>query len=262
MSSGVYVIECNGRQYVGSAQDISSRWAVHRCDLRKGRHHSRYLQRAYNKYGEVALAFSVLEYCEVDQCITREQYWIDALHPAYNMHSLARSPLGVKRGEATRAKLRAIGMKRNPPMLGKNHTEETRAKMRGRVVSEETRAKLRDRVISEETRAKLSAAKKGKPRPRVAVEKGAAALRGRKRPPEVVEKWRQKLIGVKHSEERRAKNSASHKGQVIPPEQRAKISASLKGRPSPNRGKTLSKEQRAKISASLRAYNARKREQA
>ena len=41
-------------------------------------------------------------------------------------------------------------------------SEETRAKLRGRVVSEETRAKLRGRVVSEQTRAKMSKAQKGK----------------------------------------------------------------------------------------------------
>jgi group I intron endonuclease len=162
MRSGVYVIECDGKQYVGSAQDIVARWGVHRHELRHNKHHSRYLQRAWNKHSEDAFTFRVLEHCEPTQCVEREQFWIESLKPVFNMHLVARSPLGVKRSAATRQKLRAIAPLRLPPMLGKNYTEATRNRLRGRIVSEETRAKLRTRAISQETRAKLSASKKGK----------------------------------------------------------------------------------------------------
>lgn len=255
MSSGVYVIECGERQYVGSAKNVKGRWSMHRYELRQGIHHSRFLQRAWNKYGEDAFTFRILEECAPEQCIEREQQWIDTLAPVFNMHPTARSPLGVKRSEETRAKLSAIAAARTPPMANKRHTEETKAKMRGRIVSEETRAKHRNRVVSEETRAKIRAARLGKPRPREAVEAAAAKLRGRKRAPEVGEKIRAALTGVKHTEQRRARNRDSHIGQVITDAQKAKISASLKGRPSPLRGRKTSPEHHAKISASLRAYN-------
>lgn len=261
MASGVYVIECGKRQYVGSAKDIRARWSMHRHELRKGIHHSRFLQRAWDKYGEAAFAFRILEECESEQCVEREQYWIDALAPVFNMHRLARSPLGVKRSAETRAKLSAIASKRTPPMANKHHSEETRAKMRGRIVSEATREKQRNRIVSEETRAKLRAARLGQPRPWAAVEAAAAKLRGRKRSPEVAEKIRATLTGVKHTEQRREKNREAHIGQRITDEQKMKISRSLKGRPSPLRGRTTSPEHHAKIGASLRAYYARQRTQ-
>lgn len=259
MLSGVYVIECDGKQYVGSARDIQARWGVHRHELAHRKHHSRYLQRAWTKYGAESFTFRVLEECPADLCLEREQYWIDTLKPVFNMHPLAHSPTGVKRSIETRAKLSAIALKRKPPMLGKHHSEATRTKMRGRAISDETRQKLRGRIVSDETRMKLSVAKKGKPRDRSAVEATAAALRGRKRPPEVVQRVQQALTGVKHTAERRARNSASHRGQIIPPEQRAKISASLKGRPSPMKGRTLTPEHREQALAALRRYRERSR---
>lgn len=261
MASGVYVIECGDRQYVGSAKDIRMRWSMHRHELHKGIHHSRFLQRAWDKYEEEAFTFRILEECTPERCVEREQYWIDTLAPTFNMHPLARSPLGVKRSAETRAKLSAITSMRTPPMANKRHSEETREKMRGRVVSEVTREKLRNRIVSDETRAKMRAARLGKPRPRESVEAAAAKLRGRKRSPEVAEKIRTALTGVKHTEERREMNREAHIGQRISDAQKAKISASLKGRPSPLRGRTTSPEHHAKIGASLRAYYARQRAQ-
>jgi group I intron endonuclease len=255
MTSGVYLIEGGGAQYVGSAKDIVARWSMHRHELNQRKHHSRYLQRAWDKYGSDAFTFCILEECEPEQCIEREQYWIDTLKPKFNMHPLARSPLGVRRSAATRAKLSALASARNsPPMQGKHHSEETRAKMRGRVVSDETRAKLRGRVVDEETRAKLRTARSGKPRPRASVEAAAEKLRGRKRAPEVGKRISESLTGVKHSDERREKNRTSHLGQVISEEQRSKISASLKGRLSPLKGRKLTPEHRAKVVAALDAH--------
>ena len=65
-TSGVYQILCipTAKIYVGSSLNISERWWEHRWDLRRGTHHSRYLQRAWDKYGEEAFVFSILEYVE------------------------------------------------------------------------------------------------------------------------------------------------------------------------------------------------------
>src|SRR5438128_6005641 len=40
----------SGKVYVGSAINPRQRWGMHLKDLRKGAHHSRYLQRAWIKY--------------------------------------------------------------------------------------------------------------------------------------------------------------------------------------------------------------------
>src|SRR5690606_34420785 len=52
--SGIYEIHCtkSGRRYVGSAVNFSARWRLHYTQLCAGKHHSRHLQRAWNKYGE------------------------------------------------------------------------------------------------------------------------------------------------------------------------------------------------------------------
>lgn len=51
----------SGKSYVGSTVNIKSRQSGHLRALRKGSHHCVYLQNAWNKHGESAFAFEVLE---------------------------------------------------------------------------------------------------------------------------------------------------------------------------------------------------------
>lgn len=104
MNSGVYIIEnvVNGRAYVGSAVDIQSRWKDHRIDLRLGRHHSKFLQRAWNKYGPQAFEFRVLLYCDKFSLIRWEQIAINGhlsllgRDQLYNSSLTAGSTLGLR----------------------------------------------------------------------------------------------------------------------------------------------------------------------
>lgn len=78
---GVYSIThiASGRRYIGSSNDIYCRWNHHRGRLRKGIHHSRHLQRAWDKHGNDAFRLEVLEEClnEPTILVAREQVWID-----------------------------------------------------------------------------------------------------------------------------------------------------------------------------------------
>jgi group I intron endonuclease len=140
-ASGIYAIrsEVNGRTYIGSAIDIASRWRQHRSDLRKGKHHSIHLQRAWDKYGEEAFEFVVLEECPVDFLLEREQYYMDQCDDSYNCYPVAGSPLGVTRSLETRQKMSATRM-------GRKHSDESRYKMSvsqtGHEVTPETRDKI------------------------------------------------------------------------------------------------------------------------
>lgn len=61
---GVYKITntVNGKVYIGSTTiGFKNRWATHRNELRNRRHCNKHLQRAWNKYGENAFSFEVLE---------------------------------------------------------------------------------------------------------------------------------------------------------------------------------------------------------
>lgn len=60
---GIYAITSavNETAYIGQANKIWFRWQTHRNALNKGKHTSRHLQNAWNKYGEDAFVFTVLE---------------------------------------------------------------------------------------------------------------------------------------------------------------------------------------------------------
>ena len=95
---GIYQILniINQKCYIGSAIRFSSRFGVHRNTLRNNKHHSIILQRAWNKYGENSFIFNILEECDIEKLIEREQYYIDLLKPEYNICKIAGSCLGIK----------------------------------------------------------------------------------------------------------------------------------------------------------------------
>lgn len=166
VNSGIYAITntVNGNRYIGSSANISKRWSGHKKGLNNNNHHSGYLQNAWNKYGAENFEFSMLECCEIDHLLEREQFYIDNESPAYNMRPTAGSNLGIKFSDAARRNMRAAHMG-NTNHLGHEHTEASLEKMRaahkgkpGHKHTPETLALLSGRVVSAATRALLSAA--------------------------------------------------------------------------------------------------------
>lgn len=94
---GVYAIEHtgSGRVYIGSTVAASKRVRKHRNDLLKGTHHSTYLQRVFNKYGESSLRFYFLVAAAPDTVRMYEQRCLDALKPEFNMSASAISPVKI-----------------------------------------------------------------------------------------------------------------------------------------------------------------------
>jgi group I intron endonuclease len=218
--SGIYCIKLvtDGRVYIGSSSMLERRLDKHESMLSCGVHHSKKLQHAWNKYGEGAFEFSVLEYASGKEAlISQEQHWIDTLNSfnnGFNIRPKADTCLGRRHTPETRAlmskvakeknrspsaeciaasKLANIGRKKSP-----EETEKRKASLRGRVFSEETKRKISEanmgRRVSDEARANMSRSHLGKPNPN----KGKPNL-----------KSREFLLGRKPSEETRAKLRAS-----------------------------------------------------
>lgn len=238
--SGVYRIFCTatGKVYIGSTANVTKRWHDHQRDLLRGRHHSRHLQRAWEKHGPDVFTFEVLEIiADKTDLISAEQRWIDQTHsfdPAcgYNISPTAGSCLGCKHTPETRAKVSAAGKGRKCPPFSSEH------------------------------RAKMSAAKKGKAPPLATLAAAWAANVGRVKTPEECAKISAAHIGKKPSSETRAKLSAAHKGRKLSPEHRAKLSAVKIGKrhtiesrakiSAAHKGREFSPEHRAKIAAANR----------
>lgn len=177
-ASGIYQIRniANGKRYVGSALRISKRWKEHLRDLRKDAHHSKALQRAWNKYGIDVFSFEVVENCSTLELILREQFYLDE-KSEYNICKIAGSSLGRKASAETREKIRIAQAKIRSapgwisPTAGRKYSREICERMaapkRGRKRpprSEEWRQRLSDSRRGKQTSAgrKLSATTKEK----------------------------------------------------------------------------------------------------
>lgn len=173
MDSGIYEIvnTTNGKKYIGSAVSFYDRFHAHRCLLRKGAHHSRHLQSAWDKHGADAFSFKPLLLCAASDLLLYEQRAIDALQPEYNICRVAGSALGVKWSAGARAR-KSAQQRANPHFLGRKHAPETLQKM--------------------------SEAKRGN-----------TAMRGKKRSPEAVAKTVAGHRGLKRSPDTRARIGAA-----------------------------------------------------
>ncbi len=171
-TSGIYRIVhvVTGRMYIGSAVNLLRRKRRHFTELRNNKHQNAKLQRAFNKYGEDAFLFEIIEFILPPFLLEREQYWLDKLKPfdnkGFNIALNAQaSYLGLTHSAATREKVRLIrlGTKRSPESC-----ERSRISHLGYKQSEETKERRRIAKLgytpSAETRTKMSTTQKGRPK--------------------------------------------------------------------------------------------------
>ena len=87
---GIYIIknEKNNKVYVGQSTDIYNRWKQHVRDLKSNRHHSRKLQRAWNKTkNKKIFNFKILEIIDENMLDFEEDKYIneyDSYNNGYN----------------------------------------------------------------------------------------------------------------------------------------------------------------------------------
>ena len=109
MNTGVYKIvnSTNDKCYIGSTATLGfkKRWWSHRTKLRMNKHFNQHLQYSWNKYGEQNFRFEIVERCLPAQCIAREQYYFDSLHPEYNILQIAGSCRGYKHTDIAKKKI-------------------------------------------------------------------------------------------------------------------------------------------------------------
>jgi group I intron endonuclease len=109
----VYSIICNitCARYIGSSIDIGIRLIQHLVTNNTNEH----LQNAIAKYGLENFTFAVVEFCDLEVLLQREQHYLDILFslPAnlrYNFSPTAGSSLGVVRSEETRTDEKKINI--------------------------------------------------------------------------------------------------------------------------------------------------------
>jgi group I intron endonuclease len=65
------------------------------------------IHKALLKYGYSYFSLEILEYCDRDKAVAREQYYLDLLQPDYNVLPTAGSLLGYRHSKETIAKFQA-----------------------------------------------------------------------------------------------------------------------------------------------------------
>lgn len=132
MCSGIYCIEnkINGKRYIGQSINIDNRRREHFRTLRQGAHGNRYLQNAWNKYGENNFEFYVLIFCEKFELTRYEQFFVDKYNMLYNIAvKCVDSTMGVVYSKESKEKFRVINSGKNNPMYGRKHSDKTSDRM-------------------------------------------------------------------------------------------------------------------------------------
>ncbi len=223
---------------------IRGRWTKHRHALRKRRKENIVLQRAWDKYGEDAFEFRVIEKCPPCDCIAREQFYIDSMRACekgigYNVARFAsRKPLGLhvsqdvrdriakahvgkKLSAETKAMIGAASRGRpRPSFLIERLHEGTRRYIEnggGAEISARNRARnpeLLNRIFDAANTPEAKASRKSKAKARFASDPSVA----------------RKLVAARWAGGARERMSMIMSGRVKTPEHQAKITAALKNR--------------------------------
>jgi group I intron endonuclease len=155
MAQGIYIIKnlVNGKYYIGSSININKRFREHKSSLRNNKHHSIKLQRSWNKYGCDIFIFEVIQYCERENLISNEQYWIDHYDSYNNRYNSTKEAVASKQNN----------QKRKGIPLTEQHKQAIRDSKKN--ISLETREKIRiantGKKHSQETKIKFSKIRKG-----------------------------------------------------------------------------------------------------
>lgn len=162
--------------YIGQSINISNRFKNYFNFSYLKSKDSLIIVRALTKYGYANFSVTILEYCDISDLLTREQYYFDKLNPKYNILKIAGSSLNHKLSEETKAKisksLKGIYVKEKSALFGRTATEETKklmslkktkennplfGKTHNKSTIELMKQKALGRIHTEETKLKMSA---------------------------------------------------------------------------------------------------------
>lgn len=168
----IYSICCKvtGFIYVGSTKTLRQRIKYHKSQLTRNCHHSKLMQRDFNKYGEESFSLSVLWICPIESLKTNEQVFLDRLgvgikNKSYNSRKDASEGPNYKDPSIEASKNRSAAQKKkfeDPEFVAKLGASLSKA--------------LKGRVFSAEHKQNLSKARKGKSNPEQAVRRSKKIL--------------------------------------------------------------------------------------
>lgn len=225
----------SGRVYVGSALNVRNRWKKHRSDLRLGKHHSIYLQRAWSKYGSDAFTFEIIELvARVEDLASREQYWIDILHASHNQYGYniaprARTNLDVRHTPESRAKVGAASRAHwADPEAHRAHAAAVVAAQRTPEARQYNREKAKAQRGTPEAKALTSKQTTERWRDPEYKQRKSAAIKAARSSPEAKAQQSEISKIMWSDPEHKARRIAAIKAGLNTPEAKAKLSAAHK----------------------------------
>ncbi len=122
----IYKIIClvNNKYYVGSTVNIIRRETQHFYSLKKGTHHCKPLQMAYNKYGKQNFKFEIIytfKFIIKSEIFEIEQKYIDSKDSKFNTYMIAGSPLGSNPGPLSKERRMKISVAKKGKKLSTQH---------------------------------------------------------------------------------------------------------------------------------------------
>ena len=87
LEPGVYMVKnlVTGEKYIGQSKTPYKRKGEHMSAKRKTLNNTnQWLNEDLNKYGREAFIFGIIEHCEEERLLEREQYYIRQMKPEYN----------------------------------------------------------------------------------------------------------------------------------------------------------------------------------
>jgi len=124
--SGVYMWKnlTNGKCYVGSSVDLRHRFSKYFNVNHLLYANNMYICRALLKHGYAKFSLDILEYCEAQKCLKREDYYLKLLNPEYNTSQNASAPMfGLTHSEEVRKKMSIDRTGKKNPRFGKPRAE-------------------------------------------------------------------------------------------------------------------------------------------
>lgn len=104
----------SGKTYIGSSANLGRRFTdYYSYNYIINSKSVMLIHKALLKYSYSGFKLEIIEYCNKDDLLNREQYYFSLFKPEYNIYQRAGSPLGYKHTKETMAKLRLIAKKRN-----------------------------------------------------------------------------------------------------------------------------------------------------
>lgn len=165
---GIYKItqKSTNRVYIGQTKmKFKKRYWHHVWKLNDGTHDNKFLQNAWNKYGEADFEFEVVEILNKDEDMNQKEiYYINKFNTFHNGFNMTSGGEGKKDCPMSDEAKLVVGNKNKHHMLGKKHSEETKRKMRFSSPRRKLTNELKDKLINSRLGSKHSKSAKQKMR--------------------------------------------------------------------------------------------------